>query len=137
MTRQQTAQEAIEMISTEDLSKWASRHDRVVIDALKAAIHAEQAVGPVAWLNRNGASPMLRSAKPTEDCGTVVERWMPLYLHPVVDHVPDAGETSERAELVRHLRVVYKRYSNPSDLKAADMLEADAQQVAEKLGEAQ
>ena len=38
-----TAQEAIEMIATEDLSKWASRHDKVVTGALKSAIHAEQA----------------------------------------------------------------------------------------------
>lgn len=63
MTLKKTAQEVIEMISTEDLSKWSSRHDKVVFGALRAAINAEQAqavepVGVVTFLP-GGVRPIL------------------------------------------------------------------------------
>lgn len=36
-------QQAIEMLATEDLSKWSQKHDEATIDALREAIKREEA----------------------------------------------------------------------------------------------
>jgi len=127
MTLKQTAQQAIEMIATEDLSKWASRHDKVVIDALKAAIHAEQAqaVEPVAWITTHDCPLLCITEAEADTFCDSGERSIPLYTHPAP---PPA--TGDRAELIAELKSACIDGTLHATLvnKAADMLEADVQQ---------
>ena len=135
-----TAQEAIEMIATEDLSKWASRHDKVVTGALKSAIHAEQAqaVEPVAWaITASNTGRMCQVTLDHDEVADMNPKYVaPLYTHPAPpasDHVPEtAFGNTERAALIDCLRehASFKCIEGNEKrmvLKAANMLEADAQ----------
>ena len=95
-----TAQEAIEMIATEDLSKWASRHDKVVTGALKSAIHAEQA---------QAVEPKPRDH--VRDAGKMINE-----RDELIDRL--SFTAAESAAL------------RPMCIAAIEMLEADAQEIA-------
>lgn len=95
---QQCAAHAREVALAGNNDAWKLMCEKMVAQALEAQLAEIAATEPVAWINLAASTKMFRFLEPTEECGTVVKDWKPLFTRPMPADVTELVEALEAAQ---------------------------------------